>query len=77
MPYATNEHCLSDDPQVFSFAEHTDTTHDLIVVTRWTVTLINGRQHRKMTAQWNYCRKTARQLWVQLKNQGAKPFSWA
>jgi hypothetical protein len=75
--YATREYCLSDDPQVFSFQERTDISCDRISVTRWVVTLINGHQHRKMTAQWNYSREGARQLWAQLKGNGAKPFDWA
>ena len=74
MTYATTEHCLSDDPQVFSFIERTDISCDTICVTRWVVTLINGHQHRKMTARWNYSRKGARRLWSQLKAEGAKSF---
>jgi len=77
MTYATQEHCLINDSQVISFEELTDTTHGRIVVTKWTVTLINGHQHRKMTASYRYTRGLARQLWAQLKSQGAKPFSWA
>jgi len=73
MTSSTREHCLSDDPQVFSFIEGADR----VLVTRWVVTLINGHQHRKMTARWNYSREGARQLWRQLKHQGAKPFAWA
>lgn len=75
--YATREHCLSNDSQVFSFHERTDIDCDRICVTRWAVTLINGHQHRKMTAQWNYSREGARRLWAQLQAGGARPFSWA
>jgi hypothetical protein len=77
MTYATREHHLSDDPQVFTFLERTDIPCDRITVTRWVVTLINGHQHRKMTARWSYDRQSARQLWAQLKASGAKPFQWA
>jgi hypothetical protein len=75
--YATCEQCLSDDPHVFSFIERTDIDCDRIIVTRWVVTLINGHQHRKMTAQWNYSRKGAQSLWAQLETNGARSFSWA
>ena len=77
MTYATTEHCLSDDPQVFSFVERTDIPCDQIKVVRWVVTLINGHQHRKMTASWTYSREGARRLWSQLKAGGAKSFQWA
>lgn len=77
MAYTTTEHCLSDDPQVFSFVERTDIPCDRIKVTRWVVTLINGHQHRKLTASWTYSREGARQLWSQLKSGGAKTFQWA
>jgi hypothetical protein len=77
MTYTTREHCLSDDPQVFSFVERTDIPCDRIKVVRWVVTLINGHQHRKMTASWTYDRQAARELWQQLQSCGAKPFQWA
>lgn len=77
MTYATCEHCLSDDPQVFSFTRRTDITPTKVLISRWTVTMINGHQHRKLTAMWSYDIESARRLWAQLKQQGARPFEWA
>jgi len=76
-PYTTfgPTYALSDDPQVFEFTAYP--LLGIVSVCRWHLTLINGHQHRKMTGQFRYSTENARKLWSELKDGGARPFTWA
>ena len=67
-------HFLFDGPQVWEFCAYPE--KDIVTICRWLVKPCHGRKHhRRITGQFRYDLRGARQLWGQLKQHGAKPFA--
>lgn len=64
-------HFLADGPQVWEFCAY----DDIVTIARWLVKPVGKRRHaRRLTGQFRYDHRGARQLWTQLKKHGARNF---
>mgnify|MGYP004167357707 CR=1 FL=1 len=67
-------HFLADGPQVWEFCAYTE--ENIVTIARWLVKPVGKRRHaRRLTGQFRYDLRGARQLWGQLKKHGARDFA--